>query len=191
MFDARLYPAEWRALRRQKLEAAGYRCEACGVLDRSVMKSARTGEDYMVYLSIAHKKQYQTWLREAETMVLCQRCHRRYDRQFRRKGGARTYTPISRIDVYVQEGGRSVLAGEARTYDDLRDLVAAMPEHTSFEVHMVMHMAIVGNGLYVKEEQGGIVKVLAEYGACVGLAPQLPPLATFKIKHARKEGKHE
>lgn len=189
MFDARLYPAEWRVLRRQRLEEAGHCCQECGAAHRSVQKNTRTGEDYMVYLSIAHKQQYQTWLPDAEVMVLCQRCHRRYDRQFRRKGGARTYTPISRVDVYVQDGGRSVLAAEARTYDELRDIVAALPEQTGFEVHMVMHMAIVGNGLYVKEEQGGMVKVLAEYGACAGLAAQLPPLATFRVNRARKEGK--
>src|SRR5690348_16363670 len=83
MFEAELYPPEWRAMRREKLAQANYRCEACGVEHLAVRQNTRTGTPYLVYLSIAHKQQYETWKKEAETMVLCQRCHRRYDRQFR------------------------------------------------------------------------------------------------------------
>ena len=31
--------------------------------------------------------------------------------------------------------------------DELRDMVAALP-NTAFEIHLVMNLAIVGNGLY-------------------------------------------
>jgi hypothetical protein len=75
MFEAALYPPQWRANRRAKLAQANYRCEECGVRHRSVRQNAKTGEDYSVYLSIAHKQQYETWKKDAETMVLCQRCH--------------------------------------------------------------------------------------------------------------------
>jgi hypothetical protein len=50
-------------------------------------------------------------MKDAETMVLCQRCHRSYDRQFRRKGKARTYTPVGFAKVYVQDGEKEVMAG--------------------------------------------------------------------------------
>ncbi len=109
-FESELYPPEWRATRQAKLKAANYRCEECNVRDRTIQLN-RNQEPYIVYLSIAHKKQYQTWMRNAETMVLCQRCHRRYDRQFRRKTGARTHAPIGCIKVFVElENGGEVLA---------------------------------------------------------------------------------
>lgn len=165
-FISEMYPPRWRELRRVKLAQVGYCCEECGVAHLSLRQNVKTGEDYLVYLSIAHKKQYQTWLKEAETMVLCQRCHRRYDRQFRRKGKARTSTPVGFAKVYVQDGNQEVVAGVPTTYTDLRDLVDALPDGTPFAVHLVMNMAIVGNGSYRK--CGDAVEIVSEYGACVG-----------------------
>ena len=127
MFESALYPPEWQAMRQQKLAEAGFRCQECGVKHRSRQHNRR-GEEYMVYLSIAHCKQYETWKKDAETMVLCQRCHRRYDRQFRRKAGRRYLTPVGYASVYVQQGAASVLVGMARTFDELRDMVAALPD---------------------------------------------------------------
>ena len=169
MFEAALYPPEWRAIRRTKLAQANYRCEECGVEHRSVRQNSRTGEDYTVYLSIAHRNQYETWKKDAETMVLCQRCHRRYDRRFRRKAGRRYLTPVGYASLYVQPGRQAppVLVGMARTFDDLRDMVAALPDTTTFEVQLLMNGAIVGNGYYYKDVDG--VAVLREYGACQGL----------------------
>lgn len=173
MFHSKLYPPEWEVMRREKLQRAGYRCEVCGVRDRSIQQNTRTGQPYMVHLSIAHKNQYETWKQEAETMVLCQRCHRRYDRQFRRKGGRRMYTPVGYASLYVEQGSRKALAGQARTLDELRDLVASLPPSTDFEIQLVMTLAIVGNGYYRKEHEG--FTVLREYGACDGLALLLGP----------------
>ena len=169
MFEAVLYPPEWRAIRRAKLAQANYRCEECGVQHRAVRQNTRTGEDYSVYLSIAHKRQYETWKKDAETMVLCQRCHRRYDRRFRRKAGRRYLTPVGYASLYVQQGRQAppVLVGMARTFDDLRDMVAALQDTTTFEVQLLMNGAIVGNGCYYKDADG--VAVLREYGACQGL----------------------
>jgi len=120
-----------------------------------------------VYLSIAHKKQYETWKRDAETMALCQRCHRRYDRQFRRKAGRRYLTPLGYARVYVQQASQLVLAGMARTFDDLRNILAALPDAAPIEIQLVMNAAIVGNGHYVKTPDG--VSVRREFGACQGL----------------------
>jgi hypothetical protein len=165
MFEADLYPPEWRAIRREKLERAGYRCEQCGIKHLDVQQSLK-GTPYMVYLSIAHKNQYETWKKDAQTMVLCQRCHRRYDRQFRRKAGRRSLTPVGYARLSVAQGKSRPLVGMARTFDELRDMVAALPDG-QFEIHLVMNLAIVGNGHYRKD--GDQVTSLREHGACVGL----------------------
>ena len=165
-FLSEIYPPRWRALRRTKLAQAGYCCQECGVEHLSTRQNTKTGEDYLVYLSIAHKKQYQTWMKEAETMVLCQRCHRRYDRQFRRKGKARTFAPVGYAKVLVEDDGKEVVAGVFTTYRDLRDLIDALPNGTPFGLHLVMNMAIVGNGSYLKHSDDDIA-IEREYGACV------------------------
>src|SRR5205085_10471818 len=138
-------PSGVRATRRTKLAQANYRCEECGVRRRSVQQNTKTGEDYTVYLSIAHRNQDETWKKDAETMVLCQRCHRRYDRRFRRKAGRRYLTPVgyASLSVRPDRQARPVLVGMARTFDELRDMVAALPDTTLFEVQLVMNGAIV------------------------------------------------
>ncbi len=166
-FVAELYPPYWRAMRRVKLEQANYRCQECGVEHLSMRQNLKTGEDYLVYLSVAHKNQYQTWLKDAETMVLCQRCHRRYDRQFRRKGKARTFTPIGYARLYIEQDGRPTLVEMPTTYAQLRDVVDSLPDGTQFEVYLDINDAIVGNGSYVR--RGDKIEVLREYGACLGL----------------------
>ena len=102
-------------------------------------------------------------------MVLCQRCHRRYDRRFRRKAGRRYLTPVgyASLSVRPDRQARPVLVGMARTFDELRDMVAALPDTTLFEVQLVMNGAIVGNGHYYKVADE--VTVTREYGACQGL----------------------
>jgi len=175
-YDYRLYPAEWRkkTWKAAILEAAGNRCEGCGAPQRSIRESAE-GEPYMVYLSVAHRSRYETWKKDAETMVLCLACHRRYDRQFRRKPGTRGYTtPVGYAVVYLDGylGCSRVLAGAARTLDDLRDLVAALPAETSIEVQVIALLAVVGNAHYRRESDGSLI-VLGEYGPCVGLAVKL------------------
>src|SRR5437588_1049606 len=153
-FISECYPPRWRELRRIKLAQAKYCCQECGVEHLSIRQNTKTGENYLVYLSIAHKKQYQTWMKDAETMVLCQRCHRRYDRQFRRKGKARMHTPVGFAKVYVQDGDKEAMAGVPATYAELHELVDALPDGTPFELHLVMNTAIVGNGRYRKDGDG-------------------------------------
>ena len=179
-FESELYPPDWRKKRKTRLQQAGGCCEECKVPDRTIRNNTHDGEPYIVYLSIAHKNQYETWMRDAETMVLCQRCHRRYDRQFRRKGGSRTYTPIGYIKVFVElEHGREVLAGMAKTYDELRAIVAAFPDRTDFTCLSVINLAVVGNGSYTKHENN-IITLHSEHGACVGLHPQLSPMKRLR-----------
>ncbi len=179
-FESELYPPDWRKKRKTRIQQAGGCCEECKVPDRTIRNNTHDGEPYIVYLSIAHKNQYETWMRDAETMVLCQRCHRRYDRQFRRKGGTRTYTPIGYIKVFVElERGREVLAGMAKTYDELRAIVAAFPTDTDFTCLSVINLAVVGNGSYTKDEEEAFI-VHSEHGACVGLGQQLFPIKRLR-----------
>jgi hypothetical protein len=164
-FNKLLYPPDWDALRDVKLKEAGYRCQECGVTEQSERISTRTGRKYLVYLSVAHKRLYETWKRDAETMVLCQLCHRRYDRQFSRKGGyLMTRTPLGYAKVYASLDGQRVLVGMPQTYSDLSALVLVLPDTAEFEVQLVMHFEVVGGGYFQREE--GRNTVLEEYGVC-------------------------
>lgn len=171
-FRPELYPDDWKATRQEKLKQANYCCESCGVRDRAMQESVKGKQPYMVYLSIAHKNQYETWRMDAETMVLCQRCHRRYDRQFRRRSGPRHHTPIGYASIYTEHRGRKVLVEMTRTLDELRDVVAALPPGSEIELQLIVILAVVGNGHYRKEQDGTLVLV-AEYGACMGFLPLL------------------
>jgi hypothetical protein len=171
-FKPELYTADWHKDRKEKLKQANYCCQSCGVQDRSIRENTKDKSPYIVYLSIAHKNQYETWREDAQTMVLCQRCHRRFDRQFRRKSGRRYNTPIGYASISIEHQGRKVLVEMARTFDELRDVVAALPAHCDIEIQLIVILAVVGNGHYHKQEDGTF-SMLAEYGACSGLLPQL------------------
>jgi hypothetical protein len=171
-FRPELYPPDWQAVRQEKLKQANHRCQSCGVQDRSIRENTKNGSPYIVYLSIAHKNQYETWKEDAETMVLCQRCHRRYDRQFRRRSGVRHHTPVGYASIYTEHRGRRVLVEMTRTLDELRDVVAALPSGSEIEIQLIVILAVVGNGHYTKQEDGSL-SLVAEYGACSGLLPLL------------------
>lgn len=171
-FTPDIYPPGWRKDREDKIKQAGYSCQSCGVQDRSIRENAKDKSPYIVYLSIAHKNQYETWKEDAETMVLCQRCHRRYDRQFRRRSGPRHNTPVGYASIYTEHRGRKVLVEMTRTLDELRDVVAALPLGSSIEIQLIVILAVVGNGHYYKQEDGSL-SLRAEYGACSGLLPLL------------------
>lgn len=169
--DMKCYTPEWRAFRKERLREAGNRCEECKTPDRSVRESVE-GEPYMVYLSIAHRNQYETWKVDAETMVLCQRCHRRYDRQFKRKVGPNDLTPIGYAALYFDYRGRKTLVGMSRTVEQLRDMIAVLPSGADIEIQLVVILAVVGNGHYRKQTNGSLT-LIAEYGSCVGLVALL------------------
>ena len=171
-FDLSLYPPDWKPRRLERLAQANNCCENCGVRQGDFRENTRNGDLYKVYLSIAHKNQYETWKEDAETMVLCQRCHRRFDRQFRRKAGTRYNTPIGYASVYIEHRGRKVLVHMSRTFDELRDVLAALPCPASIEIHLIVLLAVVGNGHYQKETDSTLT-LISEYGACAGLYPQL------------------
>ncbi len=169
-FQRKFYPEEWDRLREADLRWVGGCCEVCGVKDRTVLYNPKKvsedypqGMPYMVYLSRAHKHQYQTWLFEAETMMLCQACHRRFDRRFRRKR-VNLYQPIGVALLRVRHRGRWVLAADAHWVHDLLDVVLSLPVGTEFELCLEVMTWRVGRGRY-RKEQGGVT-VVSEQGAC-------------------------
>src|SRR5690348_10189952 len=135
-FRRKFYPEAWDRMREEALARVGYQCELCGVSECSVLTNPRKtselypdGKPYMVYLSVAHKQQYQTWMLEAETMVLCQVCHRRYDRRFRRKP-SRSRVPLGCVVVWVCQPAGRVLAADGSSLADLVEIVVALPSGT-------------------------------------------------------------
>lgn len=188
-FDRFLYPKEWFSDRRSKIAAANFACEDCGVTDRSLATSA-DGNPYMVHLSIAHRNQYETWKRDADTMVLCQACHRRFDRQFCRKAGTRRYhTPIGSADVFTFYQETWCLVAQPRTVDDLRDVIAALPADSVFEVCLSLFTAqVVGTSRYRKLPDDALA-IECEQGACEQLRGQLEPLRVIKKRIVERQAK--
>jgi len=169
-FQRKFYPAQWDRDREEALQQVGYCCELCGVRECTVLHNVRRasadypeGRPYMVYLSRAHKHQYQTWMVDAETMVLCQRCHRAFDRQFRRKA-VKERQPLGVALLWVWHQGEKVLAADASWVHDLLDIVLSLPAGTEFELCLEVMTWRVGSGRYRKERGG--VTVMCEEGAC-------------------------
>lgn len=73
-----LYPAHWEALALACKEAAGWRCQHCGVAHRQHVVNVETGEVRTVYLHAAHLD-HDPWNPAPRLMALCPSCHGRYD----------------------------------------------------------------------------------------------------------------
>lgn len=163
------YPPEWDEMRLEALERAGYCCEDCGVQDCSVVINPNKvhplypeGQPHMVHLSLAHKREYETWNRDAETVVLCPGCHGRFDAHNRRKDAGKERVPIGFVTVRVLHRGRWALAATSWSYNELYRVVSAFTVGTKFEVSFEIAMQSVGLGCYLKEASG--VSVIREKG---------------------------
>ncbi len=75
--NRRRYPPRsiWAVKRQEALERVSYRCELCGLPDATEFFNERkphpfheAGTPYRMYLQLAHKQQYETWNREADTL---------------------------------------------------------------------------------------------------------------------------
>ncbi len=75
----RHYPPNWSQLAKQCKEAAGWKCEFCGIEQYALVESRR-GRPYIIYLHAAHR-----WHNKhnpaPELLCLCITCHSRYDYQ--------------------------------------------------------------------------------------------------------------
>ena len=160
-----VYPPNWQELRDACIERAGYRCEQCGI-PQGWLTFSKSGKPYLIYLSAAHRYPHQTYRPDAELMALCQACHRRYDRRFRRKP-SRARIPLGSVVVWVCQPAGRVLAADASSLADLVEIVVALPYGTEFELQLVMVVQTVGRGRYRKEPDS--LLVLSEEGAADGL----------------------
>jgi formate-dependent nitrite reductase cytochrome c552 subunit len=172
--NRRVYPPKkvWDVMRQERLEAVGYVCEDCGMPDASEFFNAKKphpfyeqGTPYRVYLNLAHKRQYETWNREADVMLLCPSCHATFDAEHRRKRSAHRNAPVGVVVLWVNYKGQRCLAAEARYMNDLFEVIATFTTGTRFEVVAEMLMHEVGMGRYRRTDEG--VMVLREKGACV------------------------
>ena len=183
--NRRLYPPRslWAVMRQEALERVGYRCELCGLPDASEFFNERkphpfheAGTPYRVYLQLAHKHQYETWNREADTLVLCPPCHGKFDARFHRRKGVKRSAPVGLVVVWVWYKGERCLAAESRFFDDLFEVVASFAPGLRFEIEAEVLMQGVGRGHYHKDESG--VVVLHEDGACVSLGSLMQDVLT-------------
>ena len=178
--NRKLYPPKsvWDVMRKERLEVVGHRCELCGMPDASEFFNEQKphpfyaqGTPYRMYLQLAHKRQYESWNREADTMALCPGCHARFDADHRRKRSAHRNAPVGVVVVWVDYKGQRCLAAEARYVNDVFEVIASFAPGTPFEVVSEMLMREVGRGRYRREEEG--VTVLREKGACVSFGELL------------------
>ena len=163
------YPPDWDEMRVEALERAAYRCEFCGLQDCEVVINPNRphplfpdGQPRMIHLAVAHKSEYQTWYRDAETLVLCPGCHGRFDARNRRKDAGKERLPIGYITMRVMHRGRWVLAATPWSYNELYRAVSALPVASEFELRFEMAMQSVGLGRYRKGSLG--VVALRETG---------------------------
>lgn len=171
--NRKLYPSKtvWEAMRRERLEQVGYRCELCGLPDATECYNAskphpfyRQGTPYRLYLQFAHKRQYETWNREADGVMLCPSCHGKFDTRFRRKRSVRYPSSVGLVVVWVWYRGERCLAAESRYFDDLFEVIASFAAGWRFEVCAEVLMRVAGVGRYQKEADG--VTILQEEGVC-------------------------
>src|SRR2546421_6744583 len=171
--NRRLYPPKsvWSVMRQEALERAGYQCEFCGLPDAVECFNPdkphpfyEEGTPYRMYLQLAHKKQYETWNREADTVVLCPPCHGRFDGQFRRKKEVKRSAPVGLVVVWVWYKGQRCLAAEARFFDDLFEVIASLAAGMQFEGAARIFMWRGWGGGYLRGDGGG--RGVWEVGAC-------------------------
>ncbi len=161
------YPEGFSHTRREALARANGRCELCCVKQGTRRRNVLTDKPYYVYLSVCHRVFYETWKQDADTIVLCQRCHNRFDKLFRRRYKQSQQTPIGYAKMYISDNGKSVLYAECRTYTDLLVYIDSLLPGREFEIHLEINLSIVGNGFYERTETG--TRKIHEYGACEGL----------------------
>lgn len=167
-FQPLLYPDGWTGLVKEALARAHYQCELCHVRRGDERRNLKTDEKYLVYLSVCHRVFYYTWKHDADTLVLCQRCHNRFDAKFRKRIKLKVETPIGYAKVYVPQGNKSVLVSMCRTYIELLLVIDVFQPGQEFCIHLEINSKIVGIGRYLRTQSG--VEVLEEDGVTEGFS---------------------
>lgn len=76
------YAKEFKAAARAAKEAAGWRCESCGVVDGTLLTTQhgrRKGRQHIIYLQGAHLDRNDTANPAPRLAALCPTCHGLYD----------------------------------------------------------------------------------------------------------------
>ncbi len=160
-----LYPEEWPEIRARVIEAAGNKCEHCGI-EQHTLVTSRRGVPYIIYLHAAHKNPLETYNPSAPMIALCSPCHRKRDRSNRRI--YHKPLPFAEARLFIANH----LAHIAQSYESLRYFLATLQAGETFEIQIQVNGAIVGNGRYTVKAPGRIIK-RSEHGACAGLAAQI------------------
>ena len=80
--DSSKYPVNWDEISQRKKDDAGWKCEKCGI--------AHMSDGTMGSCSTVHHPNLDTEDPEAETEVLCARCHLKAEAILRKYGIAKT-----------------------------------------------------------------------------------------------------
>lgn len=95
------YPKNWREIREKILARAGDSCEFCHA--RNHLQHPETGS--VVVLTIAHLDHTPENCSDENLRALCQRCHNRYDKEYRAENRKKTISAKKKqLDLF---GGSS------------------------------------------------------------------------------------
>lgn len=75
------YPPNWAEMAKACKDAAGWRCDICGIAHGTLRQTAR-GRLFHEIVTAAHANQQDTRNPEALLFCLCTRCHLDYDREY-------------------------------------------------------------------------------------------------------------
>ena len=76
--DIKQYPPDWNEIARSIKDAAGWRCEWCGV-EHGATRINLKGKPYRVILTCAHLNHTPSDCSMENLRALCSACHLRYD----------------------------------------------------------------------------------------------------------------
>lgn len=98
----RKYPESWEAMARACKEAAGWRCEECGV-SQYTLRLSKKNVPYIVYLAACHVNHDQA-NPQPELKCLCVVCHGRLDWQERQRAARVHLERIKHLRLLIERG---------------------------------------------------------------------------------------
>jgi len=153
-FTPEIYPDNWSEIVKAALIRAQGVCELCGVRRGAIRRNLKTDEEYVVYLDVCHRVFYHTWKADADTLVLCKRCHNRFDAKFRKRIKLNAETPIGIAKLYIRQDDRWHLVAVNRVYVELMRYIDILPPLQVFKIHLEINSKVVGKGCYIRTDEG-------------------------------------
>ena len=153
-FTPEIYPDNWSDIVKGALRRANGKCELCLANRGDKRRNLKTYEEYIVYLAVCHRVFYHTWKYDADTLVLCQRCHNRFDAKFRRRIKINAETPIGVAKLYLFCNDKWHLVTMSRVYVELLRYIDIFQVGQEFMICLEINSKVVGTGLYVRTQRG-------------------------------------